>query len=91
MIVCGWCSSATAPGLCSTCGRDPALPWLQRGSEPPDVKEQPAGRPRLDPAQIKHRLRLALKELPEATNAELAEHLGIGETTVRNWRKVAGL
>lgn len=49
------------------------------------------GRPKLDASQIRQRLRIAIKELPEATNAQLAEHLDIGETTLRNWRKVAGL
>lgn len=50
------------------------------------------GRPRLDPGQIKHKVRLAFKELGEgATNAQLAEHLEVAESTVRNWRKVSGL
>ncbi len=93
MIVCGWCGNATEPGRCSSCGRNAALPYEQRGQNPPTASQShAAGRPRLDASQIRQTLRIALKELgANATNAQLAEHLDIGDTTLRNWRKVAGL
>ncbi len=65
---------------------------MQRAEMPPEATEPRAGRPALDASQIKQRIRLALKELgADATNAQLAEHLDIGDTTLRKWRKVAGL
>lgn len=88
MIECGWCGFATeAP--CSHCGRDPELPWIQRGLEAPKVKEE-TGRPTLDPSQIRQKLRIARKELNDPTNAELAEHLGISERTLGRWQLLAG-
>jgi len=92
VIVCGWCASTTEPGQCSQCGRDPALPWIQRAQEPPRATETGhSGRPSLNAGQIKQRLRIALKELGnDATNAELAEHLDISERTLNRWQKVSG-
>lgn len=92
MIVCGWCASATEPGFCSQCGRDPASPWVQRNTEPPQAEGHDAGRPKLDRSQVTQKLRIALKELgPDATNEQLAEHLERDESTVRRWRKLAGI
>ena len=89
-IVCGWCRNGTAPGQCSHCGRDPAVPWLQRDVEPPLAEASEGGRPRLSPGQIRHRLRLARKELGEgATNAQLAEKLEISERTLARWLRLA--
>lgn len=93
MIVCGWCNTATAPDLCSYCGRDPALPWTQRGTEPPEATEghESGGRPALDASQVRQRIRIARKELPDdATQAQLAEALGISERTLARWQKLAG-
>lgn len=102
-IVCGWCGKPTGsettsletPVSCESCGHaNPAQPWEQRGERPPmaTAASESGGRPRLDPSQVRERLRIAMKELgPSATNAQLAEHLDIGETTLRSWRKVAGL
>jgi hypothetical protein len=92
VIVCGWCDNSTEPGRCSYCGRDPALPWLQRGLEVPGGTEgREAGRPRIDAGRVRHRLRLARKELGEhATNAQLAEHLQISERTLHRWQNLSG-
>lgn len=91
LIECGWCGAATVSRRrCSACHRDPALPWVQRRHRPPKVTEHEAGRPPLDPGQIRQRLRIARKELgPDPTNAALAEHLGISERTLGRWLKVA--
>lgn len=93
MIVCGWCNSATEPGLCSSCGRNPALPWTQRGDLPPGAKTgHRPGRPALDDRQVKQRIRIAIKDLGGSpTMAQLAEKLDVSETTARKWRKTAGL
>lgn len=49
------------------------------------------GRPRLNPGEIKHKLRLARKELGEgATNADLAECLEISERQLSRWRELVG-
>ena len=91
-IVCGWCEGATEPDRCSHCGRDPALPWFQRAAEHPRASEDHAsGRPKLDPSQIRQKLRIAIKELgSDATKAQLAEHLGIDMRTLGRWQKVSG-
>lgn len=84
MIVCGWCGAGTEAGACRSCGRDPAVPWLQRGQTPQAfdaaterVKEQQS------------RLAAARRALTDAgvaiTNAALAEELGVDERTVRRW------
>ena len=92
VIECGWCGATTAPGRCGHCGRDPALPWIQRAQEPPTARadQETGGRPTLDASQIRQRLRIARKELdPDVTNAALAEHLGISERTLGRWQKKA--
>lgn len=68
------------------------MPWTQRAQEPPTANEgHEAGRPRLNPAQIRHKLRLARKELGEdATNADVAELLGISERQLGRWMRAAG-
>lgn len=88
MIVCGWCNAATEPGHCSDCGRDPALPWVQRATVPPvaTADDREGGRPKLDPGQARQKARLARKDLGSgATNAQVAEHLGISERTLQRW------
>lgn len=83
MIRCGFCGGETAPGSCSLCGRDPALPYVQRGMEPPVIDEA-----------ARHRQALA-----EATSAieasglratidRLAEQLDVSPRTVRRWREM---
>jgi hypothetical protein len=102
VIVCGWCGQATAgewettalmptgETRCQSCGHeDPARPWVQRGDTPPSPQPRPEGRPPLDASQIRQRLRIARKEHPDATNAELAEALDISERTLGRWLKVA--
>jgi hypothetical protein len=89
MIECGWCGAATKPGACSTCGRDPALPWQQRAQDPPGFTARDAGRPNLDASQVRQRIRIARKEHPDATNAELAEYLGISARTLGRWQMLA--
>lgn len=90
MIECGWCGHPTQPGPCSYCGRPAQLPWWQRGQEPPTV-ESSTGRPTLEVTEVRRRLADARQALGQhATNAAIAEHLGIAESTVRRWRKVAG-
>lgn len=84
VIVCGWCGQDTRPGACGTCGRDPAVPWLQRAQEPPVVDEA-----------AKHRRQLA--EAAKAIESEglrptidrLAEQLDVSPRTVRRWREMA--
>lgn len=68
------------------------MPWTQRAQEPPTANEShEAGRPRLNPTQIRHKLRLARKELGEdATNADVAELLGISERQLGRWMRAAG-
>ena len=106
MIICGWCGQATQSdaywettammpvGECRSCGHeDPARPWVQRNQKPPEATEgnSQGGRPTLDASQIGQRLRIARKELgPDATNAQLAEHLGISDRTLSRWQKLAG-
>lgn len=90
-IRCGWCDHATLPGLCSYCGRNPALPWLQRDTVPPEVIEQGAGRPALDVAEIRRKLAEARADLPDNhTQASLAAHLDISERTLSRWQKLSG-
>lgn len=59
--------------------------------QPPTVESQDAGRPTLDPSEVRRRLADARGALgPNATLAAVAEHLEVSEATVRRWRKVAG-
>lgn len=89
MILCGWCHSATEPGRCSHCGRDPALPWTQRDEMPPAVISR-KGRPALDEGAVRVRLEQAREAVgQDATDAELAEWLAVDERTVQRWRAVA--
>jgi methylphosphotriester-DNA--protein-cysteine methyltransferase len=84
MIVCGWCHSDTAPGRCSPSGREPALPWLQRATEPPVVTEAERHRRLLTDATAALRA-----EGADPTTERLAEHLGIDPRTIRRWRAVS--
>jgi hypothetical protein len=84
MIVCGWCNADTAPGRCSMCGRDPALPWVQRGSNPPVVT--PADR-------YARFLAVATAAIQsdglEPTIERLAARLDVDPRTVRRWRQMS--
>lgn len=89
---CGWCGNPTAnPDRCTSCGHvDPARPWVHRGQEPPVIKTDAAGRPGLDVGAIRRRLREARHALgPDATQAQLADHLSISARTLGRWQKVA--
>lgn len=90
LIQCGWCGHTTSAERCSYCGRNPTVPWEHRDLQPPTVEEPAAGRPTLEAEEVRGRLAEARQALgPHATNAALAEHLGVAESTVRRWRKVA--
>ena len=82
MIVCGWCGQP-ATDTC-VCGRDPRVPWVQRGLTPKVIEAKP-GRPEIDANDIHHRLAQARAALPGATNAQLAEHLDISIRTLGRW------
>jgi hypothetical protein len=84
VIVCGWCHGETTPDRCSLCGRDPALPWVQRGQEPPAVN--PAERNRVRMVRASTDL---LAEGYEPTIERLADRLGVDPRTVRRWRAVS--
>lgn len=95
-IVCGWCAHATPAGCCDYCGRDPALPWRQRGTVPPAADHDPEhGRPPLEPREIRRRYDEARAALVaaghEPTVERLAEALDRSPRTVREWRKRFGL
>lgn len=92
MIRCGWCGHSTPSDRCTYCGRNPTIPWEHRDLTPPVVDAPDApGRPTLEAEEVRHKLADARRALGQrATNAALAEHLGIAESTVRRWRKVAG-
>ena len=84
MIACGWCGQPTKPGHCSSCERDPALPWLQRAQAPPPV----------DPHDRERRLLAeairAIKNDGERPTAEtLAERLDVSPRTVRRWQQMS--
>lgn len=69
------------------------MPWIQRAETPPaaETGHRP-GRPALDLHQIKQRVRIAIKDLGGSpTNAQLAEHLDVSDSTLRKWRKEAGI
>lgn len=101
-IECGWCGAATVvaasdvPNACRRCGRDPVVPWTQRAMKAPVVPgpaedHEPAGRPKLEPGEIRQRIRIARKELGVgATKAALAEKLGISERQLGRWLKTSG-
>lgn len=79
MIVCGWCHADTPEFRCVACGRDPAIPWIQRAETPPQVAEAKR-------ADNYRRLVQARRDLgPDATNERIAELLGVSEKTIRRW------
>lgn len=84
MIECGWCGGETKPGRCSACGREPIVPWTQRGLMPPAVTSSSRNRRLL--AEAEKALR---EEGREPTVDRVAEHLGIDPRTVRRWRAVS--
>lgn len=81
MIRCGWCGGDTAPDRCSLCGRDPALPYVQRGQEPPVVDAAELARRKLDEAA-----KAIEASGRKVTAAAVAEHHDVDERTVRRWR-----
>lgn len=84
MIRCGWCGAGTAHGHCEACGRDPVIPWEQRGLRPPEF--DPEAEKTAEQQALLAGARRALTEAGEkVTNAALAEQLGIDERTVRRW------
>lgn len=83
MIVCGWCAAITGPMTCQACGRDPVVPWVQRGQEP----RSEAQAKRLD---ISRRLTEARRALgPGATVDAIAELVGVSSRTVRRWHEMS--
>ena len=95
-IVCGWCAHATPPGPCDYCGRDPVVPWLQRGAAPPSADHDPdQGRPALEPREVRARYDEARAALVaagrEPTIEAIAERLDRSPRTVRAWKQRFGL
>jgi hypothetical protein len=92
MIPCGWCGRATPPEHCASCGRDPAVPYVQRGTEPPVIATHEV-RPGVTPAEAARRLAGARETLQHAgrpvTVEALAEALDVSPRTVRRWREMA--
>ena len=90
-IACGYCGHPTPPEGCIYCGRDPALPWFQRGRKPPEVGEHESGRPALDERDIRRRYQEAHDALVaagrEPTVEAIAERLDRSPRTVREWRQ----
>lgn len=95
-IICGWCNGATVNGgTCDQCGRDPCLPWTQRGRPPRVLPDPPAGRPILDGPAIRDLYASAraaiLASGHEPTVEAIAERLDRSPRTVRDWRRRFGL
>jgi hypothetical protein len=95
-IVCGWCNGATVNGgTCDQCGRDPRLPWTQRGRPPQELPDTPAGRPTLDAASIREVYTSARSALiaagREPTVEAIAERVNRDPRTVRDWKRRFGL
>lgn len=94
-VVCGWCMHPTDPAICGYCGRDPALPWSQRGRRVPTIAHAEPGRPPLDENEIRRRYEEARHRLldtgREVTIEALAELLDRSPRTVREWRQRFGL
>ena len=94
-IACGWCGHPTLPGRCGYCGRDPELPYRQRGREAPVVSDHVEGRPPLSERDIRERYDAARRDLRsrgvEATVEALAEALDRSPRTVREWKSRFGL
>lgn len=88
-IECGWCGSPTKPERCSSCGRAPEQPWIQRGQEAPRIPTK-AGRPGLDEKTVRSLWAQAKRELAAegrpATLDAIAEKLDRDPRTVREWR-----
>ena len=93
-VACGWCGHATAPAECGYCGRDPRLPYLQRGIRVP-LMESHEGRPPLDEADVRARYVAAVETIErtgrQATVEAIAEQLDRSPRTIRDWRKRYGL
>lgn len=95
MIRCGWCGDPTANRLrCDACGRDPELPYAQRGTAPVEERHGD-GRPALDASAIRQSYQAARAALAsrgrEATVEAIAEELDRSPRTVRDWRRRFGL
>lgn len=94
MILCGWCGHPTEADKCRSCGRDPRLPWVQRGQEPATVQSE-AGHPALDEADIRQRYSDAVAGLKAEgrtpTVEAIAERLDRSPRTVREYRRKFGL
>jgi len=93
--LCGWCGAMTSIEQCSSCQRDPALPYLQRATKPPLVRTDARGRPGLTVHEVRRRLATAAAQLAEehrsATVDALATQLDVSPKTIRRWRQmVAG-
>ncbi len=86
-VECGWCGHPTLEGTCSYCGRDPLVPYTQRGPPPTRLPAPEAGRPSLEERRGRNRLSMAAEELgPGATVERTAEYLGVSPRTVRRWK-----
>jgi len=85
VILCGWCSALTDPFVCGSCGRNPVIPWTQRGQLPPTEYEAK----RIDARRRLSEARRALG--PEATLDAIAEHLNVSSRTVRRWHEMSGV
>mgnify|MGYP001321498511 CR=1 FL=1 len=78
MIVCGWCGHPTDPATaCGHCGRDPGLPYEQRGTRPPDAR-------RAMIAKAEAMLRASGERV---TDEAIGEALGRDGRTIRRWRQ----
>lgn len=87
-ITCGWCGRAAEPSRCGYCGRDPGLPYVQRGVAPPAVVSKDVGRPALNEHRIAQKLAVAVEEIgPDATVEQIAELIGVSPRTIRRWKK----
>jgi len=90
VILCGWCGHQTPRDRCTYCGRDPVLPWAQRGEDPEEIPET-LGRPALDGDEIRRLYGEAATELRHlgrpVTVEALADRLDKSPRTVRDWRK----
>jgi hypothetical protein len=88
-IVCGWCHHPTPAGVCDYCGRNPAMPWLQRGMAIPAADHDTgSGRPALDARAIRLAYDAARAALgPDATIEAIAERLDRSPRTVRAWKQ----
>lgn len=93
MILCGWCGKRTANvDRCTSCGHvDPEKPWDHRGEPVPTVRLAPIGRPPTEARDARRRVSEARNALgPDATNEDLAEHLGVSLRTLGRWQKLSG-